>query len=202
MVLYTLGYSNFFEEERLINRLKKIDIEYIIDIRTFPYSKTFPQYDEPVFKKRLNKEGIEQFFLGDYIGGLVFKNHFKKGISSIFALLEDEKIKTGLNKLYKIAKEKKTVIMCAEKEPFNCHRLAISFLFKEKTPFEIIHIYSDKNETFKENISRFKEENNLKKLNIKTEMLIKERLELLYKYQNKREEKFPQEAKNLKLFKK
>ena len=201
MVLYTLGYSDFFEEERLINRLKKLDIECVVDVRTFPYSKTFPQYDEPVFKKRLNKEGIEHFFLGDYIGGLIFKNHFKKGVNSIFELLEDEKIKIGMNRLYKIAKEKKTAIMCAEKEPFNCHRLAISFLFKEKTPFEVIHIFSDKEESFEENISRFKEENNLKNLNINNERLIKERLELLYKYQNKREEKFPEEMKNLELFK-
>ena len=201
MVLYTLGYSDFFEEERLINRLKKLDIECVVDVRTFPYSKTFPQYDEPVFKKRLNKEGIEHFFLGDYIGGLIFKNHFKKGINSIFDLLEDEKIKTGMNRLYKIAKDKKTVIMCAEKEPFNCHRLAISFLFKEKTPFDVVHIFSDREESFEENISRFKEENNLKKLDINNERLIKERLELLYKYQNKREEKFPEEMKNLELFK-
>ncbi len=201
MVLYTLGYSDFFEEEKLINRLKKFNIECVVDVRTFPYSKTFSQYDEPVFKKRLNKEGIEHFFLGDYIGGLIFKNHFKEGVNSIFDLLEDEKIKTGLNKLYKIAKEKKTAIMCAEKEPFNCHRLAISFLFKEKTPFEVIHIFSDKEESFEENISRFKKENNLKNLNINNERLIKERLELLYKYQNKREEKFPEEAKNLELFK-
>ena len=201
MVLYTLGYSDFFEEERLINRLKKLDIECVVDVRTFPYSKTFSQYDEPVFKKRLNKEGIEHFFLGDYIGGLIFKNHFKKGINSIFDLLEDEKIKTGLNKLYKIAREKKTAIMCAEKEPFNCHRLAISFLFKEKTPFDVVHIFSDREESFEENISRFKEENNLKKLDINNERLIKERLELLYKYQNKREEKFPEEMKNLELFK-
>lgn len=201
MILYTLGYSDFFEEERLINRLKKLGIECVVDVRTFPYSKTFPQYDEPVFKKRLNKEGIEHFFLGDYIGGLIFKNHFKKGINSIFDLLEDEKIKTGLNKLYKIAREKKTVIMCAEKEPVNCHRLAISFLFKEKTPFEVVHIFSDREESFEKTISCFKEENNLKKLDINNERLIKERLELLYKYQNKREEKFPEEMKNLELFK-
>ncbi len=201
MVLYTLGYSDFFEEERLINRLKKLGIECVVDVRTFPYSKTFSQYDEPVFKKRLNKEGIEHFFLGDYIGGLIFKNHFKKGVDSIFDLLEDEKIKIGMNRLYKIAKEKKTAIMCAEKEPFNCHRLAISFLFKEKTPFEVIHIFSDREESFKENVKRFKEENNLTNLNINIERLIKERLELLYKYQNKREEKFPEEVKNLELFK-
>ena len=201
MVLYTLGYSDFFEEERLINRLKNLDIECVVDVRTFPYSKTFPQYDEPVFKKRLNKEEIKHFFLGDYIGGLTFKNHFKKGVDSIFDLLEDEKIKTGLNRLYKIAKEKKTAIMCAEKEPFNCHRLAISFLFEEKTPFEVVHIFSDKEESFEENIGRFREENNLKNLDISNEKLIKGRLELLYRYQNKREEKFPEEIKNLELFK-
>ncbi|NPA53958.1 MAG: DUF488 domain-containing protein [Aquificae bacterium] len=201
MVLYTVGYSDFFEEEKLINRLKNLGIKHVVDVRTFPYSKTFPQYDEAVFKKSLSKEEIRHSFLGDYIGGLTFKNHFKEGVSSLFDLLEDTNIKEGLNKLYKIAKKEKTVIMCAEKEPFNCHRLAISFLFKEKTPFEVVHIFSDKEETYTENINRFKEEHNLQNLDISDESLIKERLELLYRFKNKREEKFPEEKKNLELFK-
>ncbi len=201
MVLYTVGYSDFFEEGKFINKLKGIGIKVLVDVRTFPYSKTFPYYDEPVFKKALSKEGIKHLFLGEYIGGLVFKNQFKRGISSLFDLLEDENIKEGLKKLYKIAKKEKTAIMCAEKEPFNCHRLAISFLFKEKAGFEIIHVFSDKTETYQENINRFKTENKLLSLSISDETLIKERLELLYRYKNKREERFVEEKKNLELFK-
>ncbi len=201
MVLYTVGYSDFFEGEKLINRLEELGIKHLVDVRTFPYSKTFPQYDEPVFKKSLLKEDIKHTFLGDYVGGLSFKNHFRKGIISVFDILEDEKIKEGLNLLYKIAKRETTVIMCAEKEPFNCHRLAISFLFKEKAGFEVYHIYSNRVESFEENIQRFKGENGLSELNISDEALIRERLELLYRYQNKREEKFPEEKKNLGLFK-
>ncbi len=200
MVLYTVGYSDFFEGEKLINRLKELDIKHLVDIRTFPYSKTFPQYDEPVFKKALFKEGIKHSFLGDYIGGLSFKNHFRKGVSSVFDVLKDKKIKEGLNNLYKIAKKETTVIMCAEKEPFNCHRLAVSFLFKEKASFEVKHIYSDCIESFEENIERFKSENSISDLDISEESLIKERLELLYRYKNKREERFPEEKRNLKLF--
>ena len=114
--------------------------------------------------------------------------------------MKDEKIKEGLNNLYKIAKKETTAIMCAEKEPFNCHRLAVSFLFKEKAGFEVKHIYSDCVESFEENIERFKRENGISDLDISEEALIKERLELLYRYKNKREERFPEEKRNLKLF--
>ncbi len=200
MVLYTVGYSDFFEEKKLINKLKEKGIKRVVDIRTFPYSKTFPKYDQPVFSKILEKEGIKHTFLGDFIGGLTFKNHFRKGISSVFLILEDKRVKEGLNLLYKISKNEKTVIMCAEKEPFNCHRLAVSFLFKEKAGFEVINIFSDKEETFEETLERFKEENNLKGLDISKERLVRDRLELLYRFQNKREEKFPEKKENLKLF--
>ena len=200
MVLYTVGYSDFFEEKKLINKLKEKGIKRVVDIRTFPYSKTFPKYDQPVFSKMLEKEGIKHTFLGDFIGGLTFKNHFRKGISSVFLILEDKRVKEGLNLLYKISKNEKTVIMCAEKEPFNCHRLAVSFLFKEKAGFEVINIFSDKEETFEETLERFKEENNLKGLDISKERLVRDRLELLYRFQNKREEKFPEKKENLKLF--
>jgi len=200
LVLYTVGYSDFFEEKKLINKLKEKGIKRVVDIRTFPYSKTFPKYDQPVFSKILEKEGIKHTFLGDFIGGLTFKNHFRKGISSVFLILEDKRVKEGLNLLYKISKNEKTVIMCAEKEPFNCHRLAVSFLFKEKAGFEVINIFSDKEETFEETLERFKEENNLKGLDISKERLVRDRLELLYRFQNKREEKFPEKKENLKLF--
>jgi uncharacterized protein (DUF488 family) len=169
LILYTVGYSDFFEKKELIYRLKELNIKHLVDIRTFPFSKTFPQYDEPSFKKELEKEGINHTFLGENIGGLIFKNHFKEGVVSIFDLLKDKKIKDGLNALYKIAKKEKTIIMCAEKEPFNCHRIAISFLFREKVKAKVINIFSNREETFEETLKRFKTENKLSSLSISDE---------------------------------
>ncbi len=190
MVLYTIGYSPFFEKGELVNFLKKKDINFLVDIRTFPYSKTFPIYDEKEFKKDLKKEGIMHTFLGNYIGGLVVKNRVKKGISKVEDILDVGKFKNGMNTLYKILKENKTVVMCAEKDPMDCHRfLAVGYLMEKIAKVNVINLFKEKEEKFNETLNRWKTENKLELLEYTDEQIIKERLNLLYKIQNKREKK-------------
>ncbi len=194
-MLFTIGYSPFFEIEPFVDTLKKNKIEFLIDVRTFPYSKTFPIYDYERLNKRLKKENIKHSFLGDYIGGLVVKSRVKKGISKVEDLLDDKNFKDGMNKLYKILKSYRTAVMCAEKDPMNCHRfLAIGYLMENIAKIKVVNLIQDKKETFEETLYRWISENNLQTLNYTKEQIIKERLNLLYKIQNKKEEreiKFP-----------
>ncbi|RMA97637.1 DUF488 domain-containing protein [Hydrogenothermus marinus] len=195
-MLFTVGYSSFFEVEKLINKLKDNNISILIDIRTFPYSNAFPQY---------NKENLEKVFhykfLGDYVGGLKIKNRVKEGINSLKDLLTDEKIKKGINYLYKLSKNENIAIMCAEKSPFDCHRfLAVASLLHLYTDLEVKNIIEDKLFSFEETINWWKEKENLKSLNLNTERLLIQRLNKLYKIDNKREEKFPSKIETLKLF--
>ncbi len=202
MVLYTIGYSEYFEGEGLINRLKELNIEYLVDVRTFPYSKTFPYYDEPILKKELAKVGIKHQFLGDYVGGLTVKTKVREGIKTVKDLLEVEQFKNGMNKLYKIIKSSKTAIMCAEKDPMNCHRfLGIGYLMETEAGVKVVNVIGSKEEDIDQTINRFKKENKLENLNFSNEQIIKERLNLLYKIQNKKEEReLPKIGANKTLF--
>ncbi|NPA53016.1 MAG: DUF488 domain-containing protein [Aquificae bacterium] len=199
-MLFTIGYSGFFEIEKFLKVLKQNQINLVIDIRTFPYSKTFPNYDQKPLKTFLKKHEIDHMFLGTYLGGQKIKTLVKQGITSTQALLKDKDIKKGMKTLYKLSREKRVSIMCAEKEPFDCHRLYISYLFYQKTKEEIINLFPDKQETVNQTINRFKKENKLDNIDIEDEKLISERFKLLYKIQNKREERYPEKPKNLKLF--
>ncbi len=199
-MLFTIGYSGFYKIEDFIKLLKNNNINLLVDIRTFPYSKTFPQYDEKTLKQTLNRYNIDHLFLGEYLGGLKVKTLVKNGVSSAEDLLEDKDFKEGMRTLYKLTRKNSVCIMCAEKEPFNCHRLYVSYLFSKRTQEEVINIFPDKVENLKQTINRFKKENNLDKINIDDEKLISERFKLLYKIQNKREERFPEKLENLKLF--
>jgi len=203
LVLYTIGYSNFFESDKFINRLKELKIEYLIDVRTFPYSKTFSQYDEPVFKRELLKVRIKHTFLGDYIGGLVVKSRVKKGISKVEDLLDVKEFRDGMNRLYKFSKNYRVAIMCAEKDPMNCHRfLAVGYLMEKIADVKVINLIgNERKENFDETLNKFKKENKLENLSFSNEQIFRERLNLLYKIQNKREEKEkPKMDKNKTLF--
>ncbi|RUM46327.1 MAG: hypothetical protein DSY47_08385 [Hydrogenothermus sp.] len=200
-MLYTIGYSPFFEVEKLTNKLKELDISTVFDIRTFPYSNTFPQYNEPNFKPYLKKQSIEYKFLGDYVGGLIVKKEVQKGINSLYDLTRNPKIKKGLNFLYKVSKNKNAVIMCAEKSPFDCHRfLAIGALLHFYTDLKVYNIIENSVFEFGQTVKKWKNEQNLENFNINDEKLIFQRLNYIYKQLNKREEKVVPQAKNLSLF--
>ena len=201
-MLFTIGYSDFFELDKFIDTLKKNSIDILIDIRTFPYSSTFPQYDENNLKNSLKSHSIEHLFLGDYIGGLKIKTLVKKGVSKAEDLLNDEEFKIGMRKLYTLSRNKNVCVMCAEKEPFDCHRLYVSYLFHKRTGEEVVNLFSNKSETLSQTINRFKKQHKLDNINIDDEKLIAERFKLLYKIQNKREERYPETFKNFSLFEK
>jgi len=189
-LLFTIGYSPFFEIEPFVQILKKNKIQFLIDVRTFPYSKTFPIYDYENLNKRLKEENIEHTFLGNYIGGLTVKNKVREGISELKDLLNVEKFKDGMNQLYKISKKYKTAIMCAEKDPMDCHRfLAVGYLMNKVANVEVINLIEDREESLPQTINRWKKENKLELLEYTDEQIVKERLNLLYKIQNKKEER-------------
>ena len=184
--------------------LKKENISILFDIRTFPYSNAFPQYNEPNIKPILKSVGITYKFLGNYIGGLEIKNEVKKGISSIKDIIKNEKIRKGVNYLYKQSKNNNVAIMCAEKSPFDCHRfLAIGSLLHFYSDIEVKNIIEDKILSFNNTIDHWKSENGLETLNVKNKELILQRLDYIYRLKDKREEKFPdrEKPKTLELFK-
>ncbi len=196
-MLFTVGYSSFFEVEKLINKLKENDVSILFDIRTFPYSNAFPQY---------NKENLEKVFkykfLGDYLGGLKVKTLVRNGISNLKDLTKDIQFKKGLNYIYKLSKENNIALMCAEKFPFDCHRfLAVASLIHFYTDVEVKNIIENNVLSFEETINWWKEKNSIQDLNISDENLIFQRLNKIYKIDNKREEKFPKKVVNLSLFK-
>lgn len=122
--LYTIGHGNRKSEDFLA-LLKEFGIEYLIDVRSQPYSKFNPQYNQNDLKFLLERNGIKYVFMGDNIGGrpkdtscydsegkvdyevVKTKDFFINGI---------QRLKTAYNKDINV------VIMCSESKPCECHR--------------------------------------------------------------------------------
>ena len=128
--IYTLGTSTRTMEEFLA-LLQGPRIKHVIDVRSFPRSKRFPHFDRKNLEYLLPREGLAYFWLGRELGG------FRRGGYEAFcntALFEH-----GLKKLLAIASLGLSVIICAEKFPWRCHRRYIA-LALEKLGHEVIHI--------------------------------------------------------------
>lgn len=103
IIIYTIGHSNIRLEE-FLNVLKAKKIKTLIDVRSIPFSKYAFQFNKENIGQALKSEGIEYVYLGDFLGG---KSIIKEG---------------GVLKLMNIAEKSLTAIMCAEENPYQCHR--------------------------------------------------------------------------------
>ncbi len=127
--VYTIGHSVRGPKEFIL-LLEKYKIETLVDVRRFPTSK-FEHFKRENLEEILRLKGVKYVYLGEQLGGYRsggYREHMK---SLAF--------NKGLKKLEKIAEKSKTVIMCAEKFPWRCHRKYISMSL-EKNGWTVIHI--------------------------------------------------------------
>jgi len=142
MIVYTIGHSNRTEEE-FIQLLQLFSIELLIDVRRFPSSKLFPQYNKGNLENSLVLNNINYKFLGEQLGGFRTNDYTKHIKTEIF--------QQGFEQLQKLAEKKQSCLMCAETDYLKCHRRFIcDQLLKNR--FELKHII-DKNNTINHNIS-------------------------------------------------
>jgi uncharacterized protein (DUF488 family) len=122
--LYTIGHGNRKLEDFLA-LLKEFGIEYLIDVRSQPYSKFNPQYNQNDLKFFLERNGIKYVFMGDNIGGRpkdtsCYDDEGKVDYEAVktkeFFINGIERLKTAYNKDINV------VIMCSESKPCECHR--------------------------------------------------------------------------------
>ncbi len=122
--LYTIGHGNRKTEDFLA-LLKDFGIEYLIDVRSQPYSKFNPQFNQNDLKFFLERNGIKYVFMGDTIGGRpkdtsCYDNEGKVDYEAVkmkeFFLNGINRLKTAYNKDINV------VIMCSESKPCECHR--------------------------------------------------------------------------------
>ncbi len=127
-IIYTLGTSNRNLDE-FLNLLRIYEISQVVDVRRWPTSK-FEHFKKENLEKILKENNIKYFHL-ENLGG------YRKGGYQNY--LKTKEFKEGLKNLIALAKEDKTVIICAEKFPWKCHRRFIAQELKNKG-FKVVHI--------------------------------------------------------------
>jgi uncharacterized protein (DUF488 family) len=115
-MIKTIGHSNH-SIERFIDLLKNGGVELLVDVRSVPYSRRFPQFSREKLAKSLEAAGIAYAWEGDALGG-------KSGGSYTAAAARPE-FKDALGRLIERSADMTICLMCAEKEPLDCHRTVL-----------------------------------------------------------------------------
>jgi len=125
--LYSIGHSNH-SVDQFIFLLKSKGINCLVDIRSTPYSQRLSQFNRESITKDLAKETILYQYMGDNLGGRYTNPALLTGDGQVDygKVMQENSFQKGLDELVKLASSgKKVAFMCAEKDPFDCHRFAL-----------------------------------------------------------------------------
>ncbi|WP_271424915.1 DUF488 family protein [Aequorivita sinensis] len=149
--IWTIGHSTRTFDE-FLKLLQSFKIKSLVDVRHYPGSRKFPQFNKDSLEKSLPENNIEYTHLID-LGGRRKPNSNSKNdawrldsFKGYADYMATEDFKQALNTLKEIAAEKQTAIMCAEAVWWSCHRSLISDILKVDG-WEVLHIMSEKKVT-------------------------------------------------------
>lgn len=133
--IWTIGHSTRLLEE-LVAMLHSFNIELVADIRSFPGSRKFPQFNKEALETSLPQNSIQYVHIKD-LGGRRKGNPDSKNTGwrhiafrSYADYMETDAFKDGIKELGKIALKKRTAYMCSEALWWRCHRSMVSDYLK------------------------------------------------------------------------
>jgi uncharacterized protein (DUF488 family) len=135
-MIKTIGHSNH-PIERFIALLQAGDITELVDVRSVPYSRRFPQFGMERLTKSLSAAGIAYVWEGEALGG--------KGAGSYTEAAARPAFKVALGRLVeRSAADGSTLcLMCAEKEPLDCHRTVLVSRRLAERGAKVQHLLAD-----------------------------------------------------------
>lgn len=120
--VYTIGHSNH-AIETFLELLHRHSIEAIADVRSHPYSRFNPQFSQKRFRDSLEHAGVAYLFLGRELGArsddpaLIVDGKVDYG-----KLAKTPRFEDGLARVEAAASQARVALMCAERDPLDCHR--------------------------------------------------------------------------------
>jgi uncharacterized protein (DUF488 family) len=141
--IYTVGHSNH-PIEKLLSVLQQHDITAIADVRSTPYSRRNPQFNTKQLAAVLETNGIAYVFLGKELGARSEDpTCYDAGKVQYPRLAQTPAFNRGIERVLAGAERYRVALMCAEKEPLDCHRTVLVSRALEARDATVIHILAD-----------------------------------------------------------
>jgi uncharacterized protein (DUF488 family) len=142
-MLFTIGHSNH-PIEAFMELLQRHGVTAVGDVRSHPYSRYAPQYSRDPLKAALARMGIAYVFLGKELGARS-KNPdcYKRGKVQYDCLARQPQFADGIRRVTEGIGQHCIALMCAEKDPLECHRTLLVARKLHETGVEIAHIHAD-----------------------------------------------------------
>lgn len=142
--IWTIGHSTRSLEE-FISMLQSFKIELVADIRSYPGSRRYPQFNKEALELSLPEKGVSYIHLKE-LGGRRKVN--PDSINTGWRLaafrgyadyMDTDTFKQGIEKLESLAEKQRTAYMCSEAVWWSCHRSLVSDYLKVRG-WTVMHI--------------------------------------------------------------
>jgi len=141
--LFSIGHSNI-PAERFIGMLRGAGVDAIADVRSTPASRRCPWFSGKNLAARLQQEGILYAAFGDALGGRPRDpSLYRDGIADYEAMARRPEFCAGLDRLLAVAARHRVCLMCAEREPLDCHRCLLVARALAERGLAIGHVLHD-----------------------------------------------------------
>jgi uncharacterized protein (DUF488 family) len=135
-IIKTVGHSNH-PIERFVDLLKAGGVAVLVDVRSMPYSRRFPQFGRERLSRTLSESNIDYVWEGESLGG-------KPGQGGGYNELAARPTFTGaLDRVIDRSQAATVCLMCAEKEPLDCHRTVLVSRRLAERGVTIEHLLAD-----------------------------------------------------------
>src|SRR5579863_205600 len=131
LTILTIGHSTH-TWEAFLDLLRAHGVKRVIDVRSIPRSRHNPQFNQEILRAKLRGARIGYVHLRK-LGGrrharrdspnMGWRNGSFRGFADH---MQSSEFDAGLRRLIKLAREKRSALMCAEAVPWRCHRSLIA----------------------------------------------------------------------------
>jgi uncharacterized protein (DUF488 family) len=119
-------------------------IQVLADVRSTPFSRFNPQFNRVNLGHSLAAAGIRYEYMGEELGARTTDPMcFENGRVSYARLAATPLFQRGLERLRKVATTERVAMMCAEREPLDCHRTILIARELERAGDTVTHILGD-----------------------------------------------------------
>ena len=120
--IFSIGHSDRAIDD-FVSLLTTYRISALADIRAAPYSRHQPQFCREPLSQALRAAGVAYVYLGEELGGRPSaRMRAQMQGKGYAAMAATETFRDGIGRLLKGMKQHRIALMCAERDPVECHR--------------------------------------------------------------------------------
>jgi uncharacterized protein (DUF488 family) len=141
--ILTIGHSTH-TWDRFATLLRDAGVTALADVRSAPYSRYAPQFSRDSLAANLREAGITYVFLGKELGGRpAAKTLLCHGVADYERMAATAEFAAGLDRVIEGAGRYRIALMCAERDPLDCHRCLLIGRRLRERGVEVGHILAD-----------------------------------------------------------